>query len=148
MEHLMLIARYGSIVAGIGRVAALDHPGVRGATTADAPQRRGMRQQVLEPPLTYIGVKSCNHTFRVAGNWFVWYIWFMWFDKRDRLARQLDCQESSFISRFRTMLRLCAVRGAGPRPPREDCWLRHAEARAPGHPVFAVPAPNCARLPR
>ena len=52
MEHLMLIERHGSIVAGIGRVSALDHPGVRFATTADAPQRGGMSQQVFEPPLT------------------------------------------------------------------------------------------------
>ena len=52
MEHLMLIERHGSMVAGIGRVSALDHPWVRLATTADAPQRGGMSQQVFEPALT------------------------------------------------------------------------------------------------
>ena len=48
----MLIEGHGAIVAGIGRVPTLDHPWVRCATTADAPQRGGMRQHVLEPPLT------------------------------------------------------------------------------------------------
>ena len=48
----MLIERHGAIVAGIGRISALDHPWVRCATTADAPQRGGMRQHVCEPPLT------------------------------------------------------------------------------------------------
>jgi len=52
MEHLMLIERQGSMVAGIGRVSALDHPGVRFTSTADAPQRGGMSQHVFEPALT------------------------------------------------------------------------------------------------
>ena len=52
MEHLMLIERHGSIVAGIGRVPPLDHPWVRFATTDDAPQRGGMSQQVFEPTPT------------------------------------------------------------------------------------------------
>ena len=52
MEHRMLIEGHGSIVAGIGRVSAFDHPWVRCPATADAPQRGGMRQHMLEPPLT------------------------------------------------------------------------------------------------
>ena len=61
----MLIEGHGSIVAGIGRVSALDHPWVRCATTADAPQRGGMRQHVLKP--RYIRVASCIKTFCGAG---------------------------------------------------------------------------------
>jgi len=55
---------------------------------------------------------------------------------------------SSFVPRFHTTLHLCAVRGAAPQPPRGDCALRHVGARAPGHPVFAVPVPNCGGSPR
>ena len=52
MEHLMLIERHGSIVAGIGRVSALDHPGVRFAATAGAPQRGDMRVSVVACPVS------------------------------------------------------------------------------------------------
>ena len=67
MEHLMLIEGHGSIVAGIGRVSALDHPWVRCATTADAPPRGGMRQHVLEPPLTQARMRWGEQPLTGAG---------------------------------------------------------------------------------
>ena len=62
----MLIARHGSIVAGIGRVSALDHPGVRFATIADTPQCGGMSQYVFEPPLTQARVRWEGKPLTVA----------------------------------------------------------------------------------